>query len=243
MLEAWNSWEEDGPQAVLWDLDGSLVNSREGVARVMVPLMEEHGLMSLPGFPDLRKAADGVCPAVFVRQAAMLEGAECDPDEIVHILEDRWLALYPEGVTIIEGARELLDSYAAQGKPQAVVTNNFSSVTCLALTQLGIRGFFRTIVGHDEDDLLPPKPDAARLLRAANDLGVDIARVRFHGDTGTDLRASIAANVGEMVGYEGIRGAEYWERKLGQISPNGTPFRRVSDYRAYLRDSALAQVG
>ena len=179
--------------AVLFDMDGTLVDSDDAVERSWRAWAREYGvdaeqvLAVMPGHPAadtvarVRPDLDG--PAVAAAAAAQLE-REC------HDLD---------GVTTTPGALALLAELDRAGRPWAVVT---SADARLAAVRLGAAGIdVRVVV--DRDAVVAGKPDPEGYLLAAARLGVDPRECLVVEDTATGAAAGRAAGA-TVAGLKGI---------------------------------------
>ncbi|WP_307817326.1 HAD family hydrolase [Nocardia acididurans] len=155
--------------AVLWDMDGTLLDSeklwdiavRELAAELGREMTDEirHALIGASGPNALRIMFEGLAldPAP---QAIAQAGAW---------LEDRVTDLFHGPIPWRPGAQQALDAVREAGLPMALVTNTKRSLTEFALNTLG-RDYFTTTVCGDEVPHGKPAPDI--YLRAAELLGV-----------------------------------------------------------------------
>src|SRR5262245_36015842 len=110
-------------RAVLWDMDGTLVDS-EKLWDVSLAALYEHlgGVLR----PEVRASMVGSSAENSIRIVYTDLGLELDPDAMAET--DRWLhdytaELFDGELPWCEGARKLLDGLAAEGTPMALVTN------------------------------------------------------------------------------------------------------------------------
>jgi HAD superfamily hydrolase (TIGR01509 family) len=158
------------PAAVLWDLDGTLIDgerlweiAHQQVARGLGGTLGPWSLRRLVGADLdtsvavlLAETGHAATPELAARTREQLLGAVA--------------ALYVSGVDWMPGARDALHSVRGAGIPTALVTNTTRRVADLALDAMG-RELFDVTVCADEVDSGKPAPDP--YLRAAALLGVD----------------------------------------------------------------------
>jgi phosphoglycolate phosphatase len=178
-------------EAVLFDLDGTLVDSASDIAEALNRSLEAlgharvaeatvrgwigEGVRQLVA-TGLRHAGDGRPPAS-VMEDFMVHYRAC-------LL--RSPVLYPG---VVEGLAQL----HGRGVPMAICTNKPQALVPPLLQHLGIDGFFAAIVGGDS--LPQRKPDPAPLLHLADVLGVVPQRCLMVGDSATDRDAAVAAGM------------------------------------------------
>jgi len=158
------------PAAVLWDLDGTLIDgerlweiAHQQVARGLGGALGPWALRRLVG-ADLDTSV-----AVLLAET----GHAATPEPVARTREQLLgavAALYAGGVDWMPGARDALRAVRDAGMPTALVTNTARRVADLALDAMG-RELFDVTVCADEVDSGKPAPDP--YLRAAALLGVD----------------------------------------------------------------------
>jgi mannitol-1-/sugar-/sorbitol-6-phosphatase len=165
--------------AVLFDLDGVLVESREATERVWLEWAGRNGI----GEEELRSAMHGVRSVEVVRALRPELDAVAESDEI-----ERRQAEDVEGLRVIPGAPEALR--ALRGERVAVVT---SATRELAAARLGAVGIELPAVVVYAGDVSRGKPDPEGYLAAAARLGVDAAEAVVVEDSPPGVEAGRAA--------------------------------------------------
>ena len=186
-------------QAVIFDLDGTLVDSLADIASAMNEVLERHGFPAHPVGAYRRFVGDGM--ERLVRRALPPVGEEI----VVRVLEDmrrtyarralRTTRPYP-------GIPDLLDRLAARGVPFAVLTNKPHEPAVAMVRALLGRWPFAAVQGAVPGR--PRKPDPAGALELARRLGVTPEGCLFVGDTPTDMATAAAAGmvpVGVLWGF------------------------------------------
>jgi HAD superfamily hydrolase (TIGR01509 family) len=186
----------DGLGAVLWDMDGTLVDS-ERIWSVSLHDLAAHlgGELSHPA----RQAMVGTNMPVCVGLMFADLGLEPDPARMAAAIE--WLArrtseLFAGEVPLRPGAGEALAAVRAAGVPCALVTNTERPLVELALNSLGRANFEATVCG-DEVARSKPAPDV--YLRAAELLGVPTSATVAVEDSPTGVASAAAAGCAVLV--------------------------------------------
>jgi phosphoglycolate phosphatase len=174
---------------VVFDLDGTLVDSRRDLADAANALIAERGGQALA--VDQVAAMVGEGAALLVRRA--LRAANVERDDLPLALA-RFLHLYDQRLLchtrLYEGTREALDQIAAR-TPVAVLTNKPQHQTERLLDGLDIRPLFHEILGGDS--VHGRKPDPAGLNYLMAQVGASAERTIMIGDSVIDLRTARAA--------------------------------------------------
>jgi len=178
-------------QAVLFDLDGTLIDSAPDLAEAANAMLVQRGLPPVP-YLELRplagSGARGMLSRTFGRTPA-------DDDYIA--LRDEFHALYEQcmlaSARAFEGIAPLLGQLQARGLPWGIVTNKarrFAGPMVQALPPLDRAA---TLVCGDCTPHTKPHP--APLLEAARRLAVDPAACMYVGDDARDVAAGQAAGM------------------------------------------------
>ncbi|KZX19977.1 HAD family hydrolase [Rathayibacter tanaceti] len=171
--------------AVLWDMDGTIVDSEPAWIRAQAALAAEHGARW--GAEDAQ-ALIGSTMEQTVR-SLQSAGVALDDESVAERLENEVIAALHEGVSWRPGALELLRETAAAGVPQAIVTTSSRRLAEVVVAALGVA--LATVVTGD--DVRHGKPDPEPYLLAAERLGVAIAACVAIEDSPTGLAAAIAS--------------------------------------------------
>jgi HAD superfamily hydrolase (TIGR01509 family) len=156
-------------KAVLWDMDGTLVDSEKVWDVSLVALYEKLGGKLSPAVRAsmVGSVAENTMLIVYTDL-----GLDLDRDAMAE--SSRWLndytaELFEEGLPWCDGAKELLDSLAAEQTPMALVTNTQRALTERALNGIGRQYFSATVCG-DEVRSGKPAPDPYRRAAELLDL-------------------------------------------------------------------------
>jgi HAD superfamily hydrolase (TIGR01509 family) len=183
--------------AVLFDLDGTLVDTEPYWIACEQALVEAHG----GSWTDAdAHALVGNALMVSAGYIAAVGGVALPPEEIVELLVDGVQAMVRERIPWTPGARELVAELAEAGVPTALVTMSYRRLADAVLDGLP-PGSFGAIVTGDEVREGKPHPEA--YLRAAAALGVDPRRCLALEDSPTGVASAEAAGCRTVV-VEGV---------------------------------------
>ncbi|MEZ0363274.1 HAD family hydrolase [Mycobacterium sp. pUA109] len=182
--------------AVLWDMDGTLVDSETLWDVSMEALYARLGGVLTP---EVRAATVGGCAENTMR--IVYTDLDLEPDPAAMAASADWLhrytgELFAAGLPWCDGARELLDALTAQAVPMALVTNTPRALAERALDSIG-RHYFAASVCGDEVPRGKPAPDPYR--RAAALLSVEPRCCLAIEDSVTGAAAADAAGCPVLV--------------------------------------------
>nr|WP_308292267.1 HAD family phosphatase [Prauserella halophila] len=162
---------EGGPAAVLWDMDGTLVDSEKLWDVVLAEAAQQLGGQLTA---EQRTALVGSNMAVTSRRLLEIAGRAVTDEaagEVADRMRVRTAELFSGALPWQPGAREALEALRAAGVPCALVTSTERGLTELALDTIGREFFAATVCGDEVDGQNKPHPEP--YLRAARLLGVD----------------------------------------------------------------------
>ena len=183
-------------KAVLFDMDGTLVDSEKLWDIAMRELYARHGGVLTA---EVRESTVGGSSESVIRLVYADLGLEPDPVEMAATadwLHDITSELFDAGLPWCDGARELLDDLAGAAVPMALVTNTRRMLTERALNSIG-RHYFTVSVCGDEVQRGKPAPDPYR--QAAQLLGLDPAHCLAVEDSVTGAASAEGAGCPVLV--------------------------------------------
>jgi phosphoglycolate phosphatase len=214
--------------AVIFDLDGTLVDTAPDLVAVLNRLLLDSGRVRMPYAIARNEASNG---AAGLLRLGLGPGAAAGE---VERLRPRFLEIYAAHIAIgsrlfmgLDDIDELASRFAL-----GIVTNKPDAFTTPLLAELDLARRFASVVSGDR--LPQRKPDPAPLALAASELGLPVSRCVYVGDAPRDIEAGRAAGMATIA-------AAY-----GYIRPSEDPHAWGAD--AVIRrpddlDDALAALG
>ena len=183
----------DRPAAVLWDMDGTLVDTEPYWIEAEYALAERYG-----GTWSREHALNLVGNDLIESGRYIREHMDIDlePSLIVEELLDRVIASVERAVPWRPGAVELLAGLKEHGVPCALVTMSYRRFVAPILAALPEGAFAHVVTG---DAVLHGKPHPEPYLKAARALGVDPADCLAIEDSNTGARSAEAAGCRVLV--------------------------------------------
>lgn len=194
----------DWPRAVVFDLDGTLIDSAPDIAHALNRAAKRRGIEPFP-LDQVKEMIGGGVPQL-VGRALRARGL---PGDGLMPLVEEFIALYRENLTtnttIYEGGRELLAQLHSEGRQLGICTNKNHELTVEILQQLDLLKYFGSVLGEREGR--PRKPDPAPLLEVVAELGASPQSSLMAGDSEADVACARAAKMPVLVvdfGYSRI---------------------------------------
>lgn len=202
------------PAAVLWDMDGTLVDTEVYWMSAETALVESFG-GTWTHEQALTLVGQGLESSAAILQDA---GVRMGAAEIVrHLTEQVMTRLHERGNPLRPGAVELLRDLRAAGVRTALVTMSLRSMAELVVSRLDADSFELIVSG---DDATRPKPHPDPYLQACAALGIDPADAVAIEDSPTGAASAVAAGIPTigvplMVSLVGT-GATIWPTLAGR---------------------------
>ncbi len=205
-------------RAVLFDLDGTLVDTVPDITLAVAELMAADGLA--PFSQDEVRLMVGRGLGVLVDRAYAARGAELDAAAMAERARRMAEDIYPNYLTgasrAMRGAANVLEQLRRRGLLLAVVTNKLQRAATTVLTHYGLAGDLSLIVGeHPREPALRLKPAPDMLLFALEQMGVRPEQAVMVGDSESDIASSQAAGIFAL----GVEGG-YPARPLAEAGPD-----------------------
>ena len=217
------------PTAIVWDLDGTLVDSAPDLTTALNTLLNEQGQQG--------HTVENVRPMIGAGVAKLIErgfrasGAplnEAARDALVPRFMEIYTACATENTKLVPHARDVLHHFYLAGVKQGLCTNKPMAVTRLILNALDISGYFESTIGGDSTPVKKPNP--LPLLTCLEELDTHPEDAVMVGDSGADVGAARAAKVPVILvpdGYTGVPavslGADFVVGSLSDIPDSFPP--------------------
>lgn len=174
------------PHPVLFDLDGTLIDSIDLIVDSYLHVFQTHQLPAL----SRAELIEGIGTPLWT-----VFGGFTDDRAVI----DSWIATYREynlghhdqRVVAFPGVTEMLRTIHGTGRPLGLVTSKNHSGAERGLRLIGVHDLFTVIVGAD--DVTHPKPHPEPVQRALGLLGAEPANAWYIGDSHHDIACGNAA--------------------------------------------------
>ena len=193
-------------EAVLFDLDGTLIDSAPIYYQIIDIVFERLGVPSVPRKTLQEAMDDGDFDWDFVLPDPMKPRKEELIAEARKIIDDIAPPMFRRQIKLIPGAAEICKKIAAQGMKIGLVTStptDYISVKLTPMRKAGVENLLQVII--TADDVINKKPHAEPILKGSKELEVSVEQCVYVGDTRVDIRAGNAAGmktVGVLTGFD-----------------------------------------
>jgi phosphoglycolate phosphatase len=206
-------------EAVLFDLDGTLIDSAPDLGAAVDKMRTDRGLSSFPLEHYRHMAGAGARGMLGIAFGMTPEHPDFDA------MKEEFFVNYENAMTertrIFDGVVELISSLEAQGLPWGVVTNKSSRFTDPLTSAIPLFATAKAIVSGNTTPHAKPHPEP--LFEAARRLSIDPARCVYVGDDERDIVAGLAAGMGTVAATYGYLGVQTdisrWNAHLHIDSP------------------------
>ncbi len=207
---------------LIFDLDGTLVDSYEAITESLNHALERLGLP--PRRPEVVRGMVGLGLEVLIGQAA----GEDKITEGVRLFRRHYARICVEKTRLLPDVRPTLQSLQRRGFRMAVATNKPIRFTKRILATLAIRNHFDCLMGPEEVTHLKPHPEM--VFRILRHFGCSREQTVFVGDMVVDVETSRSAGVRVLVLPTGSQKRQFLEK----AGPDGI-VDRFSELPAVLR--------
>lgn len=205
--------------AVLFDLDGTLIDSAPDLGAAADKMRVDRGLSSLPLTryrPMAGSGARGMLHIAF----------EMTPDHANYdAMKEEFFVNYERCMTertfAFDGVAALIESLVARNLPWGVVTNKSARFTEPLTRTMPLFASAAVVISGDTTPHAKPHPEP--LFEAARRVGVDPARCVYVGDDHRDIVAGLAAGMGTVAATYGYLGTAADTSKWGAHAAINNP--------------------
>lgn len=176
---------------VIFDLDGTLVDSAGDIAEALNRTLDDWQLPRVPEATVLTWIGDGV--RRLVEQAFTAARSDIDLDRVMPGFMRHYEACLLRSPRLYDGVVPALQALRERNVALAICTNKPSALVAPLLVHLGVQDFFAQVLGGDS--LPERKPSGAPLRHIADHFGVAVASALMVGDSITDYAAAVDAGM------------------------------------------------
>ncbi len=178
---------------LLFDLDGTLIDSVQGIQLALNRLLSSHGFRHVTQQAVRTYIGDGATVLVDRALHAAAPERSWDLAEETRGFLSHYARTAEAGSVLFEGVGETLEDFKQAGHLMALCTNKPQQATLRVLRALGVETLFDVVVGGD---LLPVrKPDPEHLRYALRMIATEDHPALMVGDSAADIRAARAAGI------------------------------------------------
>ena len=203
------------PAAIVWDLDGTLVDSAEDLASALNTVLDMRGFFTL-SVPEVRKMIGNGVPKL-VERGFNAVGVRLEPaqlDELVAMFVKEYKSCATRHTRPYPQIVETLEEIRGMNIPMGVCTNKPEVFTRQILEDLGLASYFSSVVGGDSTSTR--KPDPEPVLTCLRGLATEPSSGLMIGDSVHDVQAAHAAGV--------IIGVVPWGYRSAPVEELGADF-------------------
>ena len=204
---------------VLFDLDGTLVDTAPDLMRAHNHVMQKFGYPT-KSTEEIRNLVGKGAGAMIGRSIwgqAKKEFGKVNNEKVKKEMVNEFVDFYGKNIinesTLINGVKEFLNWCKNQNISMAVCTNKQEHLSNDLLKKIGIYDYFEYVAGSDTFDYC--KPDPRHLTTVVEILDGDLKKTIMIGDSETDANAAKAAEIPMILLEDG-----YTEKNIDEIYHN-----------------------
>jgi len=192
-------------KAVIFDLDGTLLDTLEDIAGAMNSVLEKRGYPRHPIDAYRHFVGDGV---TMLASRVLPEKKRTDEivTELVKAYREAYGKNWKQKTKPYEGVPEMLDGLTERHVNLAVLSNKPDDATKKCVKGLLSEWNFLTVWGYR--DGIPPKPDPTAALEIATRFDLEPGNILFLGDTSIDMKTGVSAGMYPVGALWGFRSRE-----------------------------------
>ncbi|OQW60701.1 MAG: phosphoglycolate phosphatase [Proteobacteria bacterium SG_bin9] len=202
------------PPLVVFDLDGTLVDTAPDLVGALNAILERNGIPPVP--PQAARKLIGAGARALLERGLERDGRAVDADTLNRMVQD-FIAYYADNIAVrskpFDGLIAALDILAERGCRFAVCTNKLEWLSKRLLDELDLSKRFAAICGADTFGV--SKPDPTILRQTVARAGGDMSSTIMVGDAGPDVGVARRAGV-PVIGVD----YGYTEVPIRDLSPD-----------------------
>lgn len=204
MIDTIPSSPRPWPRAIVFDLDGTLIDSAPDIARAAQDALTDYGVTV-----DAERArqwlGDGARKLI---ERALASAGAYPADDTIDALTARFSAIYQatpcRDTTLFPGALATLEQLRADNVRLAICTNKPHTIAAQVINALALDEHIDTVIGGGS---YPLKPSPAGILACLDRLGVSTEHALYVGDMAVDQQAGHAAGLPVLLARFGYAGS------------------------------------
>lgn len=187
-------WSGRPVEAVLFDLDGTLVDSAPDIATAINAVLTSQGLAELDVLAVRSLIGEGI--RRLTEKAFLIRGKALSSDELesnTAAFAEKYSLCIADKTAPLPGVVESLTKFSRAGLKMAVVSNKAQALTEQLLARIGLLQFFDHVQGAQPALASKPAPDMA--LATLSKLKCAPSAAIFVGDSSIDVATGVACNL------------------------------------------------
>lgn len=195
-------------QLIIFDLDGTLIDSKKDIAYAVNETLKRMELTPIPEEEVYGYVGNGVRP--LIEQTMKNNGMEADLSTAIDHFRELYIKHLLDTTIMFDGVPEVLEHFRTD-KKMAVASNKPYRYVEKILDGLGMTGYFSSVKGGDNVEIKKPAPEMLNTI--LEETGIDRDNCVFVGDSGVDIRTGKNAGVRTV-------GVTYGFRPMEEIMEN-----------------------
>ncbi|MGM0689156.1 MAG: HAD family hydrolase [Bacillota bacterium] len=195
-----------GYKAIIFDLDGTLLDTLKDLALSVNAVLRQHGLSEHPVASYRYFVGDGI--DILVKRAFPAESIKSEKDVLymVNAVKEEYTRRWGDHTRPYPGIPAMLDSIEEKRLPKAIFSNKPHEFAVLTVNKLLPDWKFEEVCGIQSG--IPRKPDPYGALMIAEKIMVKPEEVVYLGDTDTDMLTAVRGGFYPVGALWGFRSAE-----------------------------------
>jgi phosphoglycolate phosphatase len=192
--------------AVLFDLDGTLLDTLEDLADSMNAVLEQMDFPTHPVSAYRHFVGDGVINLARRTVPPEMRDDESLIDRCIECVRDEYARRWDNKTAPYDGVPEMLDALGDRGVVRTILSNKPHDFTKLCVEKLLGKWEFQCVQGVGDN--VPLKPDPKGAIWVTERVGVRPGEFLYLGDTNTDMQTAVAAGMYGVGALWGFRDAD-----------------------------------